>query len=192
MLKWFTSAPSGEKPAAYTEFDTPDPRSVYSRSKYQGELIVEKLLQRYYIVRAGWMFGGGTEDKKFVAKIINMARQRPEIKIVNDKFGSPTYTVDLSNGIIELIKTSWYGTYHLVNTGSPVSRYEVAEKILEYAGITSCDLLPVTSTEFPLPAHRPRMEAARNYQIELRGLNWMRPWQSALQEYIANNLLPHS
>jgi len=107
----------GTKCEPYTEFDIPNPQSWYSRAKYEGEKIVERLLQRYYIVRAGWMFGGGREDKKFVAKIIELARQRPELKIVNDKFGSPTYTRDLARALIQLTKTGWFGVYHAVNTG---------------------------------------------------------------------------
>ena len=86
----------------YTEFDTPNPQSWYSRSKYQGELIVEKLLNRYYIVRAGWMFGGGPEDKKFVAKIMELAMQRDTLTVVDDKFGSPTYTYDIATGIAKI------------------------------------------------------------------------------------------
>jgi dTDP-4-dehydrorhamnose reductase len=175
---------NGEKCNAYTEFDTPDPRNWYSRSKYQGELFIEKFLSRYYIVRAGWMFGGGKKDKKFVARIIELAQKQATLKIVNDKFGSPTYTVDISRGIAHLIETGLYGLYHLVNTGKPASRYEVAEKILEYAGVSSCQLIPVSSAEFPQPATRPRMESGRNYQLELRGLSWMRPWEDALAEYI--------
>ncbi len=180
---------NGEKPEAYTEFDTPDPHSWYSHSKYQGELAVERLLNRYYIVRAGWMFGGGKEDKKFVAKIIELARQRSQLKIVDDKFGSPTYTVDMARGIMRLIETGMYGTYHMVNPGAPASRDEVAQKILEYAGVDTCELVPVSSAEFPLPAARPRMEAGRNYLLELHGWNWMRPWQIALREYITTTVL---
>ncbi len=175
---------NGEKPQAYTEFDTPDPRSWYSQSKYQGELAIEQLLDRYYIVRAGWMFGGGKEDKKFVAKIIELARQRSQLKIVDDKFGSPTYTVDMSRGIMRLIETGVYGKYHMVNPGAPASRYEVAQNILACAKINTCELLPVSSAEFPLPAYRPRMEAGRNYMLELRGWNWMRPGMESLEEYI--------
>jgi dTDP-4-dehydrorhamnose reductase len=180
----------GAKCEPYTEFDTPNPQSWYSRSKYEGEKIVEQLLQRYYIVRAGWMFGGGREDKKFVAKIIELARSRPELKIVNDKFGSPTYTRDLARAILRLTNTGWYGVYHGANTGEPCSRYEFAQKILEYARVTSCRLLAVTSAEFPLPAPRPRMEASRNLHAELMGLEWMRPWQAALREYISTTLEP--
>ncbi len=179
----------GEKCEAYTEFDSPNPRSSYSMSKYQGELVVERILKDYYIVRAGWMFGGGKEDKKFVAKIIEIAKQRPRLKAVNDKFGSPTYTVDISCGIERLVKTGVYGKYHMVNTGMPASRYEVAKRILECAQVHSCELLSVTSAEFPLPAHRPRMEAGRNYQLELRGWSWMRPWESALNEYVTSVFL---
>jgi dTDP-4-dehydrorhamnose reductase len=179
----------GTKPESYTEFDTPNPQSYYSRSKYQGERILQSLLRRCYIVRAGWMFGGGKKDKKFVAKIVELAQTRDELKIVNDKFGSPTYTVDISRGVLNLVETGQYGIYHLVNTGQPASRYEVAKAIFEYAGITGCELRPVSSAEFPLPAPRPRMEAGRNLVAELIGLPSMRPWQEALKEYIQTTLL---
>lgn len=174
----------GTKATPNIEFDTPNPQSIYSKSKYQGEIIVENLLDRYYIVRAGWMFGGGREDKKFVAKIIELAQQRDSLSIVDDKFGSPTYTYDIASGIEKLANTGLYGTYNLVNTGDLCSRFEFAQAILEYAGITTCELHPVNSAQFPLPAPRPRMEAAYNYNLELRGLNWQRHWREALEEYI--------
>lgn len=179
----------GTKCEPYTEFDTPNPQSWYSRSKYQGELIVEKVMPKYFIARAGWMFGGGPEDKKFVAKIIDLARSRDRLTIVDDKFGSPTYTHDISSTIEKLWQTGLYGTYNTVNTGGYCSRFEFAQKILEYAGVTTCQLEPVSSARFPLPAPRPRMEAARNYNLELRGLNWMRPWQEALKAYIQSVLV---
>jgi len=178
----------GTKCEPYTEFDRPNPESWYSRSKYEGELIVEKLLDKYYIVRAGWMFGGGREDKKFVAKIIELAADRTSLSIVDDKFGSPTYTVDIASGIEKLLNTGLFGTFHLVNTNGYCNRYEFAKAILAYAGIDSCELTPVNSAKFPLPAPRPRMEAALNYNLELRGMNWQRPWQDALKEYIQEAL----
>jgi len=174
----------GSKAEPYTEFDTPNPQSQYSKSKYHGELIVQRLLRRYYVVRAGWMFGGAQKDKKFVAKIISLARERAELKVVKDKFGSPTYTADISKAILNLIETNAFGNYHLVNTGEPASRYEIALEILIYAGIGSCRIIPVCSAEFPLPAPRPRMEAARNYCADLMGLPPMRDWRAALKEYI--------
>jgi dTDP-4-dehydrorhamnose reductase len=174
----------GIKCEPYTEFDTPNPQSWYSRSKYQGELAVEKLLNQYYIVRAGWMFGGGKEDHKFVAQIMRLATERTSLKVVVDRFGSPTYTRDIAAGLERLARTGLYGTYHMVNTGSYCSRFEFAQMILELAEIATCAVYPVSSACFPLPAPRPRMEAARNFQLELRGWNWMRPWREALQEYI--------
>ena len=174
----------GTKPEPYTEFDQPNPRSYYSLSKYQAERIVRSLLQRYYIIRAGWMFGGGEKDKKFIARILTLARDRSEVRVVNDKFGSPTYTVDFARGIMALIATGQYGVYHMVNTGQPASRYAVARAVLEYADITHCNLTTVSSAEFPLPAPRPRMEAGRNLAAELIGLPPMRPWQEALEEYV--------
>lgn len=174
----------GKKSTPNTEFDTPNPESIYSKSKYEGERIVENLLDRYYIVRAGWMFGGGREDKKFVAKIIELAQERDSLSVVDDKFGSPTYTYDFADGIEKLAQTGLYGTYHLVNTGDICSRYEFAQAILGYAGINDCQINPVNSAQFPLPAPRPRMEGAYNYSLELREMNWQRDWREALEDYI--------
>ena len=77
----------------------------------------------------------------------------------------------------------------MVNTGGYCSRYEFSKKILDYAGITTCEILPVNSAQFPLAASRPRMEAARNMNLDLREMNWMRPWQAALEDYIQTILL---
>ena len=174
----------GNKCSPYTEYDTPNPLNWYAKSKYEGERIVETLLNRYYIVRAGWMFGGGPDDKKFVAKIIELAESRDRLTIVDDKFGSPTYTKDISDGIERLARSGMHGRYHMLNTGGFCNRFEFAKAIMQYAGVTTCELEPVTSAHFPLPAPRPRMEAGRNYNLDLRGTNWMRPWREALAEYI--------
>ncbi len=177
----------GTKCEPYTEFDKPNPQSQYARAKYQGEAVVRDFLDSYYIVRAGWLFGGGKEDKKFVGRIIELARTRSELMVVNDKFGSPSYTKDLSSGIMQLVETGQYGTYHMVNPGPASSRYEIAEKIIEYAKIGNCRLIPCSSAYFPLAAPRPRMEAGHNYNLDLMGLRLMRPWQDALKEYIETN-----
>lgn len=174
----------GTKCEAYTEFDAPNPQSHYSKSKFAGEQIVQSLASHYFIFRAGWMFGGHSQDKKFVAKIIALARERSELRIVNDKFGSPTYTADMAEQILRLLPTGLYGLYHAVGSGGHCSRLEFAQAILDFAGISSCQITAVSSAQFPLSAPRPRMEAARNYHLDLLGLNHMRPWREALQEYI--------
>jgi dTDP-4-dehydrorhamnose reductase len=183
---------SGTKPEPYHEYDQPAPASAYSNAKYQGEVIVQSLLQRYYIVRAGWMFGGGMEDKKFVAKIIELARQRSELTVVDDKFGSPTYTQDLARFLLHLLPTGLYGLYHGVNSGPAVSRYELAQAILADAAITTCTVKPVSSACFPLPAPRPRMEAGINLAARLSGLTEPPPWRESLRHYIQQRLLAQS
>jgi dTDP-4-dehydrorhamnose reductase len=177
----------GTKSEPYSEFDIPNPQSIYSKAKHQGELMVRELVREHYIVRAGWMFGGGIRDKKFVGKIISLAKQGQMLQVVDDKFGSPTYTKDMAQGILKLVETGWYGTYHLANVGC-CSRFEYARKVVELAGIDHCPMKPVTSESFPLLAPRPRMEAIRNYLLHLLGLDWMRPWDEALQDYIVNHL----
>jgi dTDP-4-dehydrorhamnose reductase len=175
----------GGKDAPYTEFDPVSPVNEYGRSKYEGELIVRDLLRRFYIFSTCWLFGGGREDKKFVAKIIEHARTFREIRAVNDKFGSPTYTVDLAKGMLGFIESGLYGKYHCVNTGC-VSRLEMAREIAAAAGIGNCRIESASSDEFPLPAPRPRMEAMRNYRFELLGLSPMRGWKEALGEYVTS------
>lgn len=179
---------NGDKPEPYHEFDDPDPKSVYARSKWAGEQMIRDLSHVFYIVRAGWMFGGGTRDKKFVATMIDIARRTGKLSAVADKFGTPTYTVDFATGIFNLLKTGSYGTYHMGNTGW-CSRLEMAEKIMEYAGMRDCPVTGVPSAVFPLSASRPRMEAIDNLHCRMEGFDWMRPWQEALQSYIGKTLV---
>ncbi|MDP7743136.1 MAG: dTDP-4-dehydrorhamnose reductase [Lentisphaeria bacterium] len=179
---------NGDAAEPYSEDDTPNPRSIYAKSKYEGECIVGELVERHFIVRAGWMFGGGIEDKKFVAKILDLARQRDELTVVDDKFGCPTYTVDFANAIRHISESRRFGVYHAVNTGSPVSRFDLARRIVEIAEITSCTIRPVSSDTFPLPAPRPRMEAGVNDALAAAGLPIPRPWDEALFDYITSRL----
>ncbi len=168
----------------YTEFDTPNPINIYGRSKLEGEKIVQSLLNRFYIVRAGWMVGGGPErDKKFIGKIIRRMEETTELKAVNDKIGSPTYTVDFSRCLADLIESENYGLYHCTNKGY-CSRFDVAKKIVDILGRTDVTVEPVSSAYFPLPAPRARSEMSRNYKLELLGLDTTRNWEVALKEYI--------
>lgn len=180
----------GAKLDPYTEFDEPGPVNVYGRSKLAGERIVADLLDRHYIVRAGWMVGGGRKDAKFVGKIVELIeRGEPRLRVVDDKVGSPTYAPDLLAGIRELVRTGYHGLYHMVNAG-PASRYDVALAIRDVLGRAELEIEPVSSAYFPLPAPRARSEAMRNYKLELLGLDRMRPWREALGEYLNGELLP--
>lgn len=180
----------GDKAEPYIEFDVPRPANIYGQSKLAGEQTVSSLLRRYYIVRAGWMIGGGKKDKKFVGKIARLILEgKNPVRVVNDKLGSPTYGKDLLTGIHSLITTDYFGLYHMVNRGC-CSRYDVALAIRELLGRRDVEITPVSSAHFPLPAPRARSEAMRNLKLELLGLNSMRPWQDALSEYVQKELAP--
>ena len=174
----------GDQVEPYSEFDTPNPINIYGRSKLEGEKIVQNLLQRYYIVRAGWMVGGGPKkDKKFIGKIMNQIKEKNVLNAVTDKIGSPTYTVDFSKCLTDLIETNYYGLYHCTNKGY-CSRFDVAKKIVDFMGRLDITVEPVTSAYFTLPAARARSEMSRNYKLELLGKDTMRNWEDALKEYV--------
>jgi dTDP-4-dehydrorhamnose reductase len=177
----------GTKVTPYTEFDQPHPINVYGSSKYQGELIVRGLTSRYFIVRAGWMIGGGPgRDHKFVSKIIHQILEgRTEISCVTDKAGTPTYAPFFSDILHRLVSTGDFGLYHLVCKGV-TTRLGVAKEILGLLGRDDIMLRPVDSTyftrEFPTP--RPPSEALVNYMLKLKGMDTIRTWQEGLKDYL--------
>jgi len=173
----------GQSDRAYTEYDEPQPGNWYAHTKWLGEQAVAQLTDRFYIVRAGWLFGGWPDDHKFVGKLLQQARSADRILAVDDKYGSPTYTADLAESLLLLLELGLPGTYHVVNTGEPATRYEVACRVVEFAGL-NCEVEPIGSERFALAAPRPTMEAVRNFRLELMGQTWMRSWQAALRAYI--------
>ncbi len=180
----------GDKLDPYVEHDETGPLSAYARSKLAGERIVRSMLERYYIVRAGWMLGGGARDKKFVGKLAHMMSDgQTEIKAVDDKLGSPTYAKDFLAGIKAILPTKHYGIFHMVNEGR-CSRYDVAQAIKRGLGRSDVTIEPVSSDHFPLPAPRGRSEALRNLKLELTGFHKMRPWEEAVEEYLIQEVMP--
>lgn len=170
----------------YDEFDTPRPINMYGLSKYQGERLVERFVPRAWIVRAGWMVGGGQRDHKFVARILGqLAAGAQTIHAVTDKLGTPTYTQDFSANLLALIDSPYYGLYHMACRGGG-SRFDVARAILDHLGLDDVDLEPVTSDFFAetFPAPRPHSELMRNRMLEIHDLDRMRPWQEALADYL--------
>ena len=174
----------GEKSGPYVETDIPNPVNVYGKTKLEAEKIVCNSLKDYYILRAGWMMGGGpSKDKKFVGKIVRQLQTDGEIMAVTDKIGSPTYALDFSECLVNLICTRHYGLYHCTNKGS-ASRFDVAQAILEHLQREDVRLVRVDSSRFPLPAKRAPSEVSRNHKLESLGLDSMRPWRDALHDYI--------
>ncbi len=180
----------GDKPEPYTEFDQPAPANVYGHSKFAGERIVETLLDRFYIMRAGWMVGGGPKDKKFVGKLVEILEGgETHLRAVDDKLGTPTFARDLATGIRSLLETGYFGLYHLVNGGGACTRYEVAVELCRILGRDDVTVDPVSSAYFPLPAPRARSEAMVNYKLQLLGLDRQRHWREALEAYVTQELL---
>jgi dTDP-4-dehydrorhamnose reductase len=170
----------------YTEFDTPVPLSIYGRSKLAGENLVRHSCLRHFIVRASALFGvAGSSGKggNFIETMVRLARERDELKVVNDQVFSPTYTGDLARKIAQLIDTECYGIFHVTNRGA-CSWYEFTVEILKLVGIRT-PVVPITSDQYPQKARRPRYSVLDNYHLRLLGMDDMRPWQEALKDYLA-------
>ncbi|MCB1870671.1 MAG: sugar nucleotide-binding protein [Gammaproteobacteria bacterium] len=177
----------GTKEESYTEEDEATPIMVYGQTKFDGENHVREVIGKHYILRAGWMVGGGlAKDHKFVSKILEqIAEGRVTIHAVDDRWGTPTYTHDFANNMFRLLGTEQYGTYHMVCEGSG-TRYDVAKEIAATCGREDIEVKPVGSEHFAVEyfAPRPRSEMMINANLEALGINLMRPWQAALREYI--------
>lgn len=184
---------SGDKIEPYTEFDEPHAANVYGASKWFGEVAIQRLLTKYFIVRAGWMMGGWELDKKFVYKIVKQLKGgKTELNVVGDKYGSPTFTSDFARNLLPLIATKRYGLYHMANRGG-VSRYEIAMKIVDAMELNGqVKVNSINSAQFPLPAPRGRSEMMRNYHLDLLGMNSMPPWEESLTRYIKEELARES
>lgn len=172
----------GTKDTPYDEFDTPNPISIYGRTKYAGERFVASLVRRHYIVRTAWLYG--KHGRSFPGLMINMAREGKPLRVVGDQIGSPTYTVDLAKTLVRLIRTPLYGTYHVTNSGE-CSWYDFAAAALELAGLGGADLTRITSEEWPTPTRRPQYSVLEHRALGLAGLPEMRPWRDALTDFVA-------
>ena len=169
----------------YTEFDTPAPCNLYGRSKFAGENLVQHLCSRHFIIRTSALFGTkGARGKggNFIETMLQLAKEREELRVVNDQIFSPSYTLDLAQKIVQLIDTRFYGIFHITNKGS-CSWYQFAEEILRLAG-SKTPVLPITSEQYPQKARRPNFSVLDNYQLRLLGMDDMRPWTEALKDYM--------
>lgn len=176
------------KQDTYDDWDQPNPLGHYANSKYLGEKYVCENAKRYLVCRAGWMMGGGPKkDKKFINKLIKQLEQgKTELFIVNDKDGTPTFTVDFARNVKLLLEKESWGLYNLVCNGQ-TGRHEVAEELLSILDLKdSIKLTEVTSEYFAdvYFAERPVSERLINKKLDQQNLNIMRDWKVALREYI--------
>lgn len=167
----------GDKP--YKEDDKANPLGEYANAKYQAEQEVKKL-DRYYIVRISWVFG--KNGNNFIKTMIRLSETKKELNIVSDQIGSPTYTVDLANAIVDMIGTEKYGVYHLTNEGY-VSWADFAREIFKK---TNKDVVvhDVTTEEFNAKAKRPKNSRLDKSKYLNAGFKKMPTWQDALDRYL--------
>ncbi len=172
----------GAKGSPYVESDTPRPLGVYGQSKLEGELEVAAAGGETLIARTAWLYG--RNGRNFVETILGLAERGGPLMVVDDQVGPPTSAKDLSIVIAELIPSGATGIVHATNSGS-CSWYRFAREILDAAGISDLEVLPVRSSDYSRPAARPACSVlALDRLVSLIG--WLpRRWDEALRDYIA-------
>lgn len=172
----------GTSSSPYYEYDNTNPLTVYGKSKRAGEQLVQSLCSRWFIVRTSWVYGAAGSN--FVKTMLKRGKEHDDLQVVNDQWGSPTYTRDLSLFLEELIMTEKYGIYHASNAGV-CTWYQFAQAIFEQANIP-VTVKPCTTEQFLRPAPRPRYSAMEPMAMRVNDFKPMRHWHEALQDYIKN------
>lgn len=157
-----------------------NPLNVYGQTKYEGELAVEKEVEKYFIVRIAWVFG--LNGKNFIKTMLNLGKTHDELSVVDDQVGSPTYTFDLARLLVDMIETDKYGKYHATNEGI-CTWCEFAKEIFRQAGM-NVKVNPVTSEEFPTKAKRPHNSRMSKDKLDEQGFTRLPSWQDALERYL--------
>ena len=172
----------GSKHTPYVETDTPSPDSVYGSTKLAGELGVTKFCKRSMIIRTAWLYS--SFGNNFVKTMIRLGKEKPELGVIFDQIGTPTYARDLAKVIMTAVEQgSTPGVYHCSNEGV-ISWYDFAKAIHRLAGITDCRIRPLHTQEYPTPAHRPhysvldKSKIKQTYQLEIPY------WEESLAECI--------
>ena len=170
-----------------TEPWTPDckdyaPLCYYGETKLQGELAVSGTLEKYFIVRIAWVFG--LNGKNFIRTMIRVGQSHPEVRVVNDQIGTPTYTIDLSRLLADMIMTEKYGYYHATNEGGFISWYDFTREIYRQMGMDTI-VHPVTTEEYGLSkAKRPFNSRLDKSKLVECGFEPLPDWKDALARYL--------
>lgn len=158
------------------------PLNVYGQTKLDGELAVSNTLQKYFIVRIAWVFG--LNGKNFIKTMLNIGKKFEMLRVVNDQIGTPTYTLDLSRLLVDMVETEKYGYYHATNEGGYISWYDFACEIFHQAGY-STKVVPVTTAEYGLSkAARPFNSRLDKSKLTENGFEPLPTWKDALVRYL--------
>lgn len=161
--------------------DERHPLNVYGETKYEGELAVEELVEKYFTVRIAWVFG--VAGKNFIKTMLRLGKERGAVSVVDDQVGSPTYTYDLARLLVDMVQTDKYGRYHATNEGL-CSWYEFAKEIFRQAGMDDVSVTPVSSSEFPAKATRPANSRMSKAKLTENGFELLPTWQDALGRFL--------
>ena len=158
------------------------PMNVYGQTKLEGELAVAEILDKYFIVRIAWVFG--LNGNNFIKTMLKVGKKFDTLRVVNDQIGTPTYTLDLSRLLVDMIETEKYGYYHATNEGGFISWYDFACEIFRQAGY-STNVVPVTTAEYGLSkAARPFNSRLDKSKLVENGFESLPTWQDALCRYL--------
>lgn len=158
------------------------PLNVYGKTKLDGELAVSEILEKYFIVRIAWVFG--LNGKNFIKTMLNVGKTHPEVRVVNDQIGTPTYTLDLSRLLIDMVESNKYGYYHATNEGGYISWYDFTCEIYKQAGL-STKVTPVSTAEYGLSkAARPFNSRLDKKKLTENGFTPLPVWQDAVKRYL--------
>lgn len=172
---------AGDATSPYREDDPVDPRSVYGASKWAGEQAVREMNPRHQIVRTSWLFGAGGSN--FVDTILGRARAGEALRVVDDQRGAPTWTGHLAQGLVRLLASDAWGTFHCTNRGA-CTWYDLAAYALERAG-ADAPLARTDTASFPRPARRPAYSVLSPERFE-QATGWRMPtWQEGVDAHLA-------
>ena len=158
------------------------PLNVYGQTKLEGELAVSSQLEKYFIVRIAWVFG--LNGKNFIKTMLNVGEKYDTVRVVNDQIGTPTYTLDLSRLLVDMIESEKYGYYHATNEGGYISWYDFTCEIFRQAAYTT-NVIPVTTEEYGLSkAARPFNSRLDKSKLVENGFEPLPTWQDALSRYL--------
>ena len=158
------------------------PLNVYGQSKLDGELAVANTLEKYFIVRIAWVFG--VNGNNFIKTMLNVGKKYPEVRVVNDQIGTPTYTFDLARLLVDMAESDKYGYYHATNEGGYISWYDFTCEIFRQAGYDT-KVTPVTTVEYGLSkAARPFNSRLDKSKLAENGFEPLPAWQDAVARYL--------
>lgn len=158
------------------------PLNIYGQSKLDGELAVSSLLEKYFIVRIAWVFG--LNGKNFIKTMINVGKTHDTVRVVNDQIGTPTYTLDLSRLLVDMVETDKYGYYHATNEGGYISWYDFCVEFYKQYGLDT-KVIPVTTDEYGLSkAARPYNSRLDKSKLVESGFELLPDWKDAVRRYL--------